>query len=336
MYILAVTACVVWMGSVDPSAPDRARLPRPRGLDFRRATADCRCMTTPHRPLAAALWMSGAIFSFTAMAVAGRAVASVHDTFEIMMWRSVVGFVLVLAVAGTLHRLHEVRRDRMAQHVVRNLFHFSGQNLWFWALTMIPLAQVFALEFTSPIWVILLSPLVLGERLTRARLMAAGLGFVGILIVARPDFAALDPGVIAAAASAMCFAATTLMTKKLTRGESIVSILFWLTLMQGLLGLVTAGWDGVIHLPTVQTLPWLALIGFCGLLAHLCLTTALSLAPASYVVPIDFVRLPVIVVVGMLLYQEPLDPLVILGAVVIFAGNWINIRSETRKTATQS
>lgn len=289
---------------------------------------------TTHRPLAAALWMSGAIFSFTAMAIAGRAVADAHDTFEIMMWRSVVGFVLVLAVAGSLGRLREVRRDRMAQHLVRNLFHFSGQNLWFWSLTMIPLAQVFALEFTSPIWVILLSPLVLGERLTRPRLIAAGLGFVGILIVARPDFAALDAGVLAAAGSAVCFAATTLMTKRLTRGESIVSILFWLTLMQGCFGAVMAGHDGVVTLPTAATLPWLALIGFCGLLAHTCLTTALSLAPASYVVPVDFIRLPVIAVVGVMLYSEPLDPLVLLGALVIFAGNWINIRAETRKSAT--
>ena len=289
---------------------------------------------TPHRPLAAALWMTGAIFSFTAMAIAGRAVSEVHDTFEIMMWRSVVGFILLMIVAGSLGRLHEVRRDRMGQHLIRNIFHFSGQNLWFWALTMIPLAQVFALEFTSPIWVILLSPLVLGEKLTRDRLFAAGMGFIGILLVARPDFTALNPGVLAAAASAVCFAATNLMTKKLTRGESIVSILFWLTLMQGVFGLVMAGYDGVIQLPTAATLPWLAVIGFCGLLAHLCITTALSLAPASYVIPIDFARLPVIALVGVMLYSEPLDLLVILGAAVIFAGNWANIRAETRKPAT--
>lgn len=289
---------------------------------------------TPHRPLAAALWMTGAIFSFTAMAIAGRAVSDVHDTFEIMMWRSVVGFILLMIVAGSLGRLHEVRRDRMGQHLIRNIFHFSGQNLWFWSLTMIPLAQVFALEFTSPIWVILLSPLVLGEKLTRPRLIAAGMGFVGILMVARPDFAALNPGVLAAAASAVCFAATILMTKALTRGESIVSILFWLTLMQGCFGFVTAAYDGVLHWPTAQTLPWLALIGFCGVLAHTCLTSALSMAPASYVVPLDFLRLPVIAVVGMVFYNEALDPLVMLGAAVIFAGNWINVRAETRKRAT--
>lgn len=289
---------------------------------------------TTHRPIAAAVWMTGSIFSFTAMAIAARSVSDVHDTFEIMMWRSVVGFCLVLAVAGTLGRLIEIRSERLGQHLLRNVVHFTGQNLWFWALTMIPLAQVFALEFTSPIWVILLSPLVLGEKLTRARLFAAGMGFIGILLVARPDFSNLDPGVLAAAASALCFAATSLLTKKLTRGESIVSILFWLTLMQGVFGLVTAGIDGVIHLPTGQTLPWLILIGFCGVLAHLCLTTALSLAPASYVVPIDFARLPVIAAVGMLFYAEPLDPYVLLGAAVIFLGNWANIRAETRKPAT--
>ena len=289
---------------------------------------------TTHRPIAAAVWMTGSIFSFTAMAIAARSVSDVHDTFEIMMWRSIVGFCLVLAVAGLLGRLIEIRRERLGQHLLRNVVHFTGQNLWFWALTMIPLAQVFALEFTSPIWVILLSPLVLGEKLTRARLFAAGMGFIGILLVARPDFAALDPGVLAAAASALCFAATSLLTKKLTRGESIVSILFWLTLMQGVFGLVTAGLDGVIHLPTWQTLPWLILIGFCGVLAHLCLTTALSLAPASYVVPIDFARLPVIAAVGMLFYAEPLDPYVLLGAAVIFLGNWANIRAETLKPAT--
>ncbi|HMO08935.1 MAG TPA: EamA family transporter, partial [Paracoccaceae bacterium] len=99
--------------------------------------------------------MTGSIASFTAMAVAGRSVAGVHDTFEIMTWRSVIGLALVVGVAAALGRLDEIRRDRIPSHIARNLFHFAGQNLWFWSLTMIPLAQVFALEFTSPVWVIL-------------------------------------------------------------------------------------------------------------------------------------------------------------------------------------
>ena len=292
-------------------------------------------MTQTYRPLAAALWMTGSIASFSAMAVAGREVSGTHDTFEIMAVRSLIGFVLVIVLGAALGRLHEVRTDRMGQHVIRNLFHFTGQNLWFLAITLIPLAQVFALEFTSPIWVILLSPLVLGERLTRMRLLAAAMGFAGVLIVARPDFGSLEPGVIAAAGSAVFFAATLLMTKALTRGESIISILFWLTSMQFVLGVVTTIWDGQVTWPTLQTMPWLALIGAAGILAHLCLTTALSLAPASFVVPIDFARLPVIAVVGMVLYGERIELIVLLGALVIFAGNWINIRSENRARTPQ-
>ncbi len=283
-------------------------------------------MTTPHRPLAAALWMIGAIAAFTAMAVATRQINGVHDTFEILAYRSVVGFGIVVAGATFLGQLGRIRAQRLGGHAIRNICHFTGQSLWFWAITMIPLAQVFALEFTSPIWVILLSPLVLGERLTRPKLASAALGFAGVLIVAQPDFTALEPGVLAAIGAAFFFAATTLMTKALTKGEAIVGILFWLTLMQAGFGFAAVLADGQITLPTPATLPWLGLIGVAGVTAHLCLTTALSLAPASSVVPVDFARLPVIAVIGAVFYVEPVEITLFLGAGLIFVGIWINLR----------
>ncbi len=286
---------------------------------------------TAHSPLKAALWMTGAIASFTAMAVAAREINQTHDSFEIMTARSLIGLVLVLVLGAATGQLGSISRQRLSGHFWRNLVHFTGQNLWFWALTMIPLAQVFALEFTSPIWVILLSPLFLGEVLKRQKLLSAGLGFVGILIVARPDITNLNPGVLAAAGSAVSFAATSILTKRLTKAETIIGILFWLTLFQSAFGLIAAGYDGVVNLPTAQTWPWLLLIGCCGLLAHLSLTSALSLAPASFVVPIDFARLPLIALVGALVYNEALDPYVFLGGAVIFCGIWINLRGEIRK-----
>lgn len=286
---------------------------------------------TPHRPLAAALWMTGSIASFTAMAIAARQIKGVHDTFEIMTFRSLIGFALVVAVGAAFGRLREVQTRRLHGHLARNIVHFTGQNLWLHALALIPLAQVFALEFTSPIWVILLSPIFLGERITAPRAVAAALGFLGILIVARPDFNAIDTGVLAAAASAVCFALTGIATKALTRAESIVSILFWLTAMQFVMGALVAGWDGAVTLPTAATLPWLTLIGCAGVLAHLCLTSALRLAPASFVMPIDFVRLPLIAIIGAMFYNESVDLWVFLGAVLIIGGNLINIRAEARK-----
>ena len=282
-------------------------------------------------PLKAALWMIGAIFSFTAMAVAAREISQTHDSFEIMAARSIIGLVLVLVIGKALGQLGHISSQRLSGHFWRNIVHFTAQNLWFWSLTMIPLAQVFALEFTSPLWVILLSPLFLGERLTLSKLAAAGLGFAGILIVARPDITNLSPGVLAAAGSALGFAATSILTKRLTRDEAIITILFWLTAFQAVFGILAATYDGQVNWPTAETLPWLGLIGVCGVLAHLSLTSALTLAPASFVMPIDFIRLPLIAVIGAMAYGEAIDPFVLGGGVVIFLGIWISIRAELQE-----
>lgn len=281
--------------------------------------------------LRAALWMIGAITAFTLMAIAGRAVSFELDTFEIMLFRSLIGVVVVFVLGHIMGTLGQVRRDRLGLHLLRNLCHFTGQNLWFFAITVIPLAQVFALEFTGPIWVLLLSPLLLGERITRFGALAAALGFIGILIIARPDPANLSPGIITAALAAIAFALTAIFTRKLTRTDSITGILVWLTVMQAVFGLICAGYDGDITLPTATTAPWLIVIGLAGLTAHFCLTTALSIAPASTVMPIDFFRLPVIMAVGMLLYEEPIDVLVFAGAALIFAGNWLNLTFGQRR-----
>ena len=111
--------------------------------------------------------------------------------------------------------------------------------------------------------------------------------------------------------------------------------MFYLTAIQLVLGLIAAGYDGVIAFPPAQALPYLVLIGCAGLLAHYCLTNALSIAPATVVIPMDFVRLPVIAVLGMVLYQEGLDIWVFVGALIIFAGNYMNIWVESRRSRAQ-
>jgi drug/metabolite transporter (DMT)-like permease len=280
--------------------------------------------------LQAALWMIGAITAFTTMAIAGRSVSVELDTFEIMLFRSVIGIGIVLGIAAYTGAIRQIRFRKLRLHLVRNVCHFTGQNLWFFAITVIPLAQVFALEFTTPIWVLLLSPLILQERLTGVGLVAALIGFVGILIVARPDPANLSPGLLAAAGCAVFFALSAIFTRKLTRTEGITSILFFLTVTQAVFGLICAAYDGDIALPSNLVLPWVGVISVAGLVAHFCLTKALSIAPASTVMPLDFARLPAIAIVGMLLYDEPLELLVFVGAALIFLGNYINIRQAGR------
>ncbi|MGR3511784.1 MAG: DMT family transporter [Paracoccaceae bacterium] len=284
--------------------------------------------------LQAAAWMTGAIVSFSSMAIAGRALASDLSSFEMMMYRSFIGLAIILIVGVVFGKFNEIRVDRLKLHGLRNLCHFTGQNLWFTALPLITLAQVFALEFTSPIWVVVFAVLFAGEALTKYRLFAVALGFIGAMMVARPGVGGDPFGLALAATSAIFFAGSIVSTRMLTRTETTFGILFWLTVMQAVMGLVTTGWDGEIAWPTLAQWPWVVVIGCAGLLAHTCLTNALSVAPAIVVTPMDFLRLPAITVIGAAFYAEPFNLWVLAGAALIFLGNYANVWSETRAKPT--
>ncbi|MDA9369937.1 DMT family transporter [Amylibacter sp.] len=279
----------------------------------------------------AAIWMTGTIVSFSAMAVSGREISFELDTFEIMMYRSIIGLIIVLLLAKLFKTHREISTQNLSLHFYRNLSHFTGQNLWFYALTLIPFAQLFAFEFSVPLWVMLAAPFLLGERLTNIRIISILVGFIGILIVTRPWLAGLAPGIIPAALCAIGFACSVIFTKQLTQKVSITCILFWLTSMQLLMAVICAGYDGDISLPSSSNFIWIIIIGIGGLLAHFCITKALQLAPATVVTPIDFCRLPVIAAIGYVFYNEVLDIFIIGGAIIIFIANYINIWSETKK-----
>jgi len=283
------------------------------------------------KTIQAAFWMTGTIVSFSAMAVSGREISFELDTFEIMMYRSIIGLIIVLVISTLLKTRNQITTNKLSLHFLRNLSHFTGQNLWFYALTLIPFAQLFAFEFSVPLWVMLAAPFLLGERLTYIRIISILVGFVGILIVTRPWLAGLAPGIIPAALCAIGFACSVIFTKKLTQTVSITCILFWLTSMQLAMAIICAGYDGEIALPSSSNLIWIIIIGIGGLLAHFCITKALQLAPATVVTPIDFCRLPVIAAIGYIFYNESLDIFIIGGAIIIFVANYINIWSETRQ-----
>lgn len=279
----------------------------------------------------AAAWMMGGVFSFIAMAVAGREIYVELDTFELMLYRSIVGlFILTPILLRSKLGPSQVINIRLSSHFIRNLIHFTGQNLWFFAIATIPLAQLVSLEFTNPIWVAILAPFLLGEALTKPRIVAAILGFAGILIVARPGSGALELGHFAALGAALLFALTNITTKRIMRRDSVLSLLFWMTVMQMGMGLISAAPNG-IAVPSLSLLPWLALLSITALTAHLCLTTALKLAPATIVGPMEFLRLPLISVVGMLMYGEPLEIAVFIGAVLIISGNFVNLYAERQR-----
>ena len=283
------------------------------------------------QPLKAAVWMIGTMVSFSLMAISGRELAPELNTFEIMFFRSLIGLVLVVTIGTLSGTLHQIKTDRLGLHMLRNTAHFTGQNLWFLAVAVIPFSQVFALEFSTPLWVALLAPVFLGEALTRRRLLSVGIGFSGVLIVARPDFSQLNPAILAAMACAICFACSLMTTKKLTIDQSTTCILFWLTLMQLGMGLVAVVLTGSLSAPQGIDYIWVTTVSICGLTAHFCIARALALAPAIVVIPLDFLRLPLISLIGFLAYNEAFEWAVVFGAMLIFTAVLINLQAERQR-----
>lgn len=292
---------------------------------------------SPRRPVApvwrAAAWMALAIGSFLAMAVAVREVSPRIGTFEILLFRSVVG-LLVLVPLALRRGAVGLGTARFGLHLARNAVHFAGQFGWTYGLAFLPFAQVFAIEFTMPLWVGVLACLLLGEPLSRTRLVALGLGFAGVLVLIRPGMVAIEPASLVVLGAAACFAGSIVLVKSLVRTESALTILLYMSVVQLPMGLLPA--LAVWVSPAPGELAWLVLAGLAALSAHYGLARALALADATVVMPLDFLRVPMAAVFGYVLYAEPMEVWTLLGALVVLAANYQLLRAEAREGGAAS
>ena len=274
----------------------------------------------------AALWMGGTVISFLLMAIGGRELSVSLETGEILFYRSVIGLAILAALfAGW--GFGRLRTRRPGVHLLRGLAHFGGQYGWFFGLAYLPLAEVFALEFTLPVWAALLAALLLGERVTGPRVLAIVFGLVGMLIILQPGAAAIHPAAFAVLAGAAGYALSHVLTRLLALTDPPLTIVFYMTLFQLPMAWLSALPGGIV-VPVRSDLPWLALVAVTALSAHYCMARALALAKATVVIPIDFLRLPLIGLIGFVFYSEPLSAAVMMGAAIMVAGNYINVRAE--------
>jgi len=280
--------------------------------------------------LSALKWMTVALFAFSAIGVAAREAGRGMGALDIMFYRSWLGVsILAIVQYGSGKSVIDLRTTQMPLLCLRSFIHFIAQYAWLVAVTLIPLAELFAIEFTAPLWTALLAPLFLKERLTGTRLLAAALGFVGILIVVSPGSLTIGPGTIYAFVAAVGFALHYLMTKQLTRRDSAFLLLFYTHVIQGVMAIALTITS--LKVPDPVTALWIVALTVIGLVAHYALARAFALADAIVVAPLDFLRLPLIAVVGVVLYDERLAPTLLAGAAVIVAANAINIWGERRR-----
>ncbi len=219
------------------------------------------------------LWMVGALLSFSMMAVSIRELSRGGlSIFEILAIRSGIALLVLFALLAVRPELRPLTRpNRMPLHAFRNVVHYIAQFAWASSLTMLPLAMVFALEFTMPAWTALLAVWLLGERLTPSRIGVVVFGLIGVLVILRPGIADFNPAAMLVLGAAFGYAVIMIATKKLTTTETTFAIIFWMAVIQFPLSLIGSNPGNFLNMHWGDFVPALA-VGIGGLTSHYCLS----------------------------------------------------------------
>lgn len=274
-------------------------------------------------------YMALAGLLFCVLNTIARNLAQDLDPFQTQFLRYLAGFVVLLPfmvrTGLAAWRPHDLKGQGW-----RGLVHTAGLLMWFWALPHVPLADMTAIGFTGPIFIMAGAVLFLGEPMVRARWVAAGIGFVGVGIVVAPQFTGTAGGTwtLVMLASAPLFAASFLITKALTRRDRPEVIVAWqaITVSVFTLPFALAGWTS----PTAAQWGWFLLTGLLGSAGHWCLTEAFRLADMSATQPVKFIDMVWASFLGWIVFAEVPATTTFAGAAVIFvATTWI-ARREAR------
>ncbi len=275
------------------------------------------------------LWMLLMITSVCLMAISGRELSASFSTAQVIFVRSCIGVAVIGGLSLIYRDSINLRRDMVSTHFLRNLAHFAGQFGWFFAIAALPLAEVIAIEFTAPLFTVVLAALFLGESLTLTRIVAVLLGFGGVLAIVRPGFTDVELATYVMLGTAFCYAVATVTTKQLAMKQSPLTILLMMVMIQLPISFVIVNdpWPQ----PTTWQIAMFATVGLTALLAHYCFSRAMMIADAMTIVTIDYLRLPTMVLIGWLLYGELLDVWFALGAALIIGANLLSNRHAIRK-----
>jgi drug/metabolite transporter (DMT)-like permease len=270
--------------------------------------------------------MAGWLALMLILVVAGREATRELNVFQIMELRTAIAFFMLYPLIRLNGGFAAMKTQRPLQHIGRNLIHYGAQIGWFFALTLIPIGQVVAIEFTMPIWTAILAASFLGERMTVWKISAIVLGVIGVVIIVRPAAGEINLGQLIALGAAVGFGISITMMKSLTRTENTVAIVFWMLVIQS-----AAGFFPTLYVwkwPPADVWGWIVVIAFCGTFSHYCMARAMLYADATIVLPMDFLRVPLTAAVGWLVYSERLDLFTVLGATLILTGNLLNLRAS--------
>ena len=279
------------------------------------------------------LWMLLSGLLFVCMTVVVRYVGNGIPAVEAAFLRYVFGSLFLLPVIfQVLGGRVKVYRWRLL--TIRGVLHGIGVTTWFFAMVRIPIAEVTALSYLTPVLMTIGAAVFFGERLFARRILAIGFGLLGVFVILRPGFSAISIGQIAQVATAPLFAASILMNKRLADTEQTSVIVASLTVVCAiaLLPAAVALWQP----PTVTQYALLALTALLATAGHFTLTNALKLAPVAVLQPVSFLQLLWATLFGITLFNESLDKFVLLGGLIlIISTTYIAHREAVARNAAE-
>ena len=279
------------------------------------------------------IWMAATGILFVAVTGIVRYLGTDMSPVQAAFIRYLFGLLLLLPVflrMGSLRRPISV----MGMHATRGVIHGIGVMLWFFAMANIPIAEVTALGFTSPIFTTVGAVLFLGERLHLYRIGAVLVGLGGALVVLQPGFQEINIGSIAQLVAAPLFAASFLIAKRLTRVESSTAIVAYLSVFVTLVLLPPALY--VWRTPTIAELGWLFATAALATLGHYTLTQSFRAADITATQPIQFLQLVWATVLGLAVFGEQPEIWTWVGGGMIVASATFIAHREARQRRDQS
>ncbi|MEM9104943.1 MAG: DMT family transporter [Pseudomonadota bacterium] len=261
-------------------------------------------------------WMVATTFCFVIVTGIVRYLGTDIAAVEAAFIRYAFGLLIFLPMMRPLIRNMPPAR-RVGTYALRGLVHSIGVMLWFYAMARIPIAEVTALGYTAPIFVAIGAAIFFGEKLHIRRIAAVLIGFLGTLLILRPGFNEIGPGQIAQLMAAPMFAISFLFAKRLTEDEDPVMIVVWLSIFCTLFLLPGAviNWSN----PTLSEVFWLAMTAIFATLGHYTMTRAIQAAPLTVTQPVGFLQLVWATALGILVFNEAMDPFVLIGGGIIIA-----------------
>ena len=280
-------------------------------------------------PIAALGWMTLSGLLFVAVTGIVRYLGSDIPPVVASFIRYAIGLLLL---APLLLRTGFVwpKGKKLVLFSARGLAHAIAVSLWFYAMARIPIADVIAIGYTSPIYVTLGAAMFLGERLKARRMLAVLAGFAGTLVILRPGLEVIATGAIAQMIAAPVFAASFLMAKKLTGDENPVMIVTMLTVFCTLFLLPAAIWQW--RTPAAGEIFWLGIVAILATIGHFTQTKAYQAAPIGASQPVWFLQLVWGATLGWLAFDETIDPWTIAGGMIIITAVIYISRRETQGT----